>query len=399
MMTRLNEIQRFFEKTIGLNPSLVSQKAWEDLITRRLEHSSTPTIEAYLRLIHHSDQELQKCINELTVPETWFFRDKASIDFTVECAGMWLKKYNQEKFRVLTIPCSTGEEPYSLAIAFDQKSFPEKYLTIDAFDINKSSIAKAIAGEYALNSFRGNDLEYRDKYFTSVGGGAHYLLQERVRTRVHFSYGNILDEQLAFQQKKYDVVFCRNLFIYFHPAAQKAALNVIKELLKPNGYLVVSVAETEIVKREGFVMCNPARAGAFQIQSSKIEKTKTQKLQMDQIAYPLNKKIKSSIIEQPLRTINDAYRLADQGRLDEALEICHDISKSYDTDPSLFFLIGLISHSQHKDEDAEENFLKTVYLDSDHYEALAYLALMAEKRGDPSQAELFRDRAKRSHKV
>lgn len=397
MTVDLKRIRHLFEQKIGLDSALVSDEGWNRIVKERMAICEIQDIHFYMQRLFSSSVEFQEFLELLVVPETWFFRDKASLEFIVEHVYQeWVVHPKLHPIRILSLPCSSGEEPYSIAMKFLSKCFPVNLLHIDGIDISKRALAKAEIGEYNKNSFRTKDLTFRDHFFTKVE--ANYLLNPAVRQMVRFSFGNLFESNFSEGRLPYDVIFCRNLFIYLHIQGQKRGMETLKKLLNPEGILVVSPAEAEIARSFGFFSYGPLKACAFQM------KKKTEKMPLFSFRESSlkNKKTteafeKAEVAEKkkdPSR-IEEARHLADSGQLIEALAICDECLKECNTNPHVYFLIGLIKHAQGYEKISEEYFLKTVYLDPNYYEALVYLALMAEKHGESAQAELFRTRAKK----
>src|SRR3954463_795415 len=106
----------------------------------------------------------------------------------------WLRTNPEGVLRVLSLPCSTGEEPYSIAMALLDAGFPAERFHVDALDISLRALAFARRGVFGRNSFRGGDGEYRDRHFTAAGAG--WQLGEAERRPVEFRQGNVLDTWL-----------------------------------------------------------------------------------------------------------------------------------------------------------------------------------------------------------
>lgn len=397
MTTDLKRIRHLFEQKMGLDTSLISDEGWHRIVKERMAICEINNLSQYVQRLFSSSIEFQEFVELLVVPETWFFRDKASVEFIVDHAiKEWVSHPKSHPIRILCLPSSSGEEPYSIAMMFAHEYFPANLLHIDGVDISKRALAKAEIGEYNKNSFRTKDLTFRDQFFTKVE--SNYILAPAIRQMVHFSFGNLFDSSLKELRLPYDVIFCRNLFIYLHGPAQKKGIETFKELLTSEGILVVGPAEAEIVRSFGFVPFGPLKACAF-----KYQKKQEKILIVSKDLAGKSKKSIETVLSTPVSTekkdekvsLEKAQQLADLGQLSEALSICHECLKECNTDPKVYFLIGLIEHAQGHEKISEEYFLKTVYLDPNYYEALFYLALMAEKHGEFAQAELFRTRAKR----
>jgi chemotaxis protein methyltransferase WspC len=392
MNPSLKRLQSLFKNKIGLDPSIVSTEGWNRILKERMALSEIEEMDAYIQYLLTSSIEIQEFAELLVVPETWFFRDKVSIDYLGDYVKRQIDLSKMEAIRILSLPCASGEEPYSLAMMLLENHVPSKLFTIDGIDISKKALAKGEIGEYSRNSFRTKDLNFRDRFFSKDEN--RYLLNLEIREVVHFSYGNLFELSLAKLHVPYQVIFCRNLLIYLHSEAQKQAVDILLSLLSPEGLLIVSPAEAEIVRSFGLVACGPIKACAFQKKKKTIllHKDGKYKKPIETVTLPL---VNGQDRKLSLHTIEEAKKLADLGQLDEALNICHECLKTCNTDPQIYFLIGLIQHALGKEKISEEYFLKTIYLEPKSYEALIYLALIAEQKGETAQAELFHSRAKR----
>jgi chemotaxis protein methyltransferase CheR len=165
--------------------------------------------ELYERLMRDGSL-LEALINTLTVNETYFFRETRQIDFVAERA------YRAgQKVRILCAPGSTGEEPYSIAIALLERGISPLMIEIVSLDINSDVVMTAKEGRYTERSLHKTTPELKEKYFYKEG---HFFrIQESVKALVRFHTLNIFDDQL-FALGKFDVVFSRNMLIYFDEA-------------------------------------------------------------------------------------------------------------------------------------------------------------------------------------
>src|SRR5262249_51536192 len=151
---------------------------------------------------------------------------------------------------ILSAPCSTGEEPYSLAMALLDAPVPRSQFTIDAVDLSVRALDRAKQAIYGKNSFRGKAVAFRDRHFAQTGDV--FKLHDAIHECVSFYQGNLLEEKFLVNHKPYDFIFCRNLLIYFDRATQKLALRKLHQLLSPSGVLFVGPAEVPLVSEQGF---------------------------------------------------------------------------------------------------------------------------------------------------
>lgn len=192
-------------------------------------------------------KELSECINCLTTNETFFFRHHEQIEYLIENILPELKAHKKpgDKIRIWSVGCSSGEEPYSIAILMDKKLKQSELdqIEIIASDINKSMIDRAQLGTY--NTYAIQQLPKQDlrTYFFQDEEKEMYHICQKIKSRVHFHQHNIL---CTFPHGVFDVILCRNVFIYFDRKSKEKALKNILLHLKPGGFLVIGFAESMI---------------------------------------------------------------------------------------------------------------------------------------------------------
>ena len=137
----------------------------------------------YWELVSASPNELQALTEAVVVAETWFFRDRAAFAAMARIAlEHWLPANPEGVLRLLSLPCASGEEPYSIAMALLDSGFPSKRYRIDAIDISERTLAHAERATYGKNSFRGVELGFRDRHFEATAHG-HDRLFDRIVSR------------------------------------------------------------------------------------------------------------------------------------------------------------------------------------------------------------------------
>ncbi|CDN62557.1 putative chemotaxis-related methyltranferase [Burkholderia cenocepacia H111] len=217
-------------------------------------------LDAYWQQLNASADERRALIELFVVPETWFFRDREAFATLARLAAERLAAMPGRVIRVLSAPCSTGEEPYSAAMALLDAGLEPASFAIDAIDLSPRAIEQARLGCYGRNAFRGTATEFRTRYFTPTRDG--WLLDERVRACVQFSHANLV-EPLADTGIRYDFVFCRNVLIYFDRDAQDRVIRSLDERLADDGVLFVGPAETGVAMRHGMRSARVPLAFAF----------------------------------------------------------------------------------------------------------------------------------------
>jgi chemotaxis protein methyltransferase CheR len=187
----------------------------------------------------------------LTIGETYFFREQKSFDILENRILPELiasRRGKVQRLRIWSAGCSTGEEPYSLAILLTRliPDLREWQITILATDINSRSIGKAVQGIYSDWSFRGVPQWVRQRYFTKTADGM-YELPHSIRRMVTFAILNLADDSypsLVTNTNAMDIIFCRNVLMYFDPKLHRQVIRKYQHSLLEGGWLVVSPCET-----------------------------------------------------------------------------------------------------------------------------------------------------------
>lgn len=191
------------------------------------------------------DQDLyQMLINLLTTSETYFYREFHQIELCID-----LLKEKKTNIKILSAPCASGEEPYSLLIAMLEQSLNLENIQIYAIDINTQEIEKAKEGIFPRRRLHKLSLELQNKYFTVLEDGNYQILPQ-LQKHVHFKQLNLF-ESFPREYCDFDVIFSRNMLIYFDQKAQEQAEKIFYNLLKPEGVLFVGHAD-KVHKATGF---------------------------------------------------------------------------------------------------------------------------------------------------
>ncbi|PKN16702.1 MAG: histidine kinase [Deltaproteobacteria bacterium HGW-Deltaproteobacteria-23] len=199
----------------------------------------------YLQLNMERRNELQKLLQFLTVGETFFFRYHGHFEALAKntlADLLWLPA--KKSLRIWSAGCSTGEEPYSIAMTIMEAipDWKKRDIRIFATDINSRSLKRAQEGVYSAWKMRVTPKHYIDKYFTVIGES--YLVKDEVKALVDFSYFNL--QTLPAHDESFDVIFCRNVLIYFTSATTKMVVEMFANSLNPGGYLYLGHSETMV---------------------------------------------------------------------------------------------------------------------------------------------------------
>lgn len=211
----------------------------------RLVKRSVPDFNAYLSFLgtHPERQnEWDELASVLSNNETYFFRERAQLEVL---AGEVLEEARRsgKKLRVWSSACSTGEEPFSLAMTLlETRRLSPGQIQIKASDLSPRALEKSSVAFYRELSFRATPPELIQKYFRAFQGG--FLIADDVKRMVEFFRINLLDERAVAQQGPMDAIFCRNVLIYFDKPTQKRVVEAFAKALRPRGYLFLGHAES-----------------------------------------------------------------------------------------------------------------------------------------------------------
>lgn len=248
----IQQFVRLIAQKTGLR---IREQAQDDLKSTILDRSKKrklPSPIAYYQLLaspmRNSKEEWQNLIPSLTNLESYFFRDQGQFQLLQDKIFPELIKRHQtdQTLRICSAGCSTGEEPYSLAIILREmiRSWENWNITIIGVDINPVALKKAKAGVYSQWSFRRVDSSIQKRYFKMSGNEWH--LSSTIRDLVQFHSVNLYQDNfptLESPLQEMDLIVCRNVFIYFDPAVVAQILNKFYRVLKPEGYLITGHAE------------------------------------------------------------------------------------------------------------------------------------------------------------
>ncbi|MHC0038154.1 CheR family methyltransferase [Pseudoneobacillus sp. C159] len=218
----------------------------KDKTTKRLLELGVSSYWDYCSFIKKNKSEWDILVEILTINETYFYREESQL---VECCSVILPQLKEQiknrPIRIWSAACSSGEEPYTIGMLLQESgNFKNGEIEIIATDINKKVLEKAKKGWYHQGSFafRRIPKPLMDKYFSIVDGG--YKISETLQKMVEFKYLNLLDEGNISQIGEVDIIFCRNVLIYFDQDTIKRVIGHLHQNLKPNGYLFLGHAES-----------------------------------------------------------------------------------------------------------------------------------------------------------
>ncbi len=257
----------------------------QDRLQRRLKECQLDSFYSYYRLLisNEGKNELARLLENLTVNETSFFRNKAQLDLFHKYILDDLLRHKQAhrdySLRIWSAGCSTGQEPYTLAmLVADGLAYyylrnplpiempspkplipPPWKVEILASDISYSVLRAAQQGVYSEPQMSSVDFSYRLRYFDKIG--ERYAVKRALKEVIHFDFHNLKTEYLP---QRNDVIFCRNVMMYFDEAEQKRLIDKFWRCLNPDGYMFVGHAESLLGLTEKFAMVHRNSGTAYQ---------------------------------------------------------------------------------------------------------------------------------------
>lgn len=219
-------------------------------VANRMGVVDMPSVRDYCRYLvfDPGGREIGELINLIVIGETYFFREFDQLRLFGEDILPLIVEHKQQAdqrdLKILSAGCATGEEPYTLAIILKEMlDEPARWdIRIDALDINSESVERAKRGRYTDHALRETPYIYRDKYFRSEQG--MYVIRPEIRDMVSVSRGNLYDHVGMSRHSGYDVVFCRNVLIYFDRKSAAIVLENIYRTMNPGGYIFSGLAES-----------------------------------------------------------------------------------------------------------------------------------------------------------
>lgn len=375
---------------IGLDPSTLGANVLPNLVAKRMNSLKITDPQDYAEYLSHSAEEFNALIEDVVVSETWFFRGSKVYAYLVER----VRRAASLPFHILSVPCSTGEEPYSLALALVESGVPRDNWTIEAVDLSERCLAQARRGCYRESAFRETPAVVRCKYFHKRDDG--YELDLSVQKLVRFRQGNLLDANLLEGEGRFELIFCRNVLIYLHGEARKLVVDNLDRLLAPEGLLCMGHAEPMSLFDDRFQSLGPPEFFLFErkretksprrsklfsappsLQSASRRRTSARRCSSPADRTP------------PIVSVDflvQARKEANAGALDAALRSCRAHLAVAESSAEAYSLLGVIHRARQEKAEAAASFRKALYLDPQNKETLTHLFLLAQEDGDEASA-------------
>jgi len=440
-LSQLKEFSKFIEKNMGLH---FSEDKIADLqrgivyASKEFGFNNTESCIEWLLSSSLANQQIEVLASYLTIGETYFFR--AKYDFNALENHILPELINSRKdkgkyLRIWSAGCSTGEEPYSLAILLHKlvPNIKDWNITILATDINTRSLAKAEKGIYDNWSFRNNPEWLKKIYFTLLPDG-RYKINSKIKDIINFSYLNLARDiypSLLNNTNGIDIIFCRNVIMYFTPEFAQKVINNLHHSLIEKGWLSINPIETtpgisskfDRVDFPGTIL-HQKRGEVDQQKLKAAELPLPVRMEKDFIKYPKPQQIrppqKSEVSQDSYQQALELYKnqkypdtvkiilelppekqntpkvitlltraYANQGKLSLGLECIDKGISENKLNPQLYYLKATILQELNLNEEAIQSLKKIIYLDPKFTLAYFTLGLIAHRNNREQESRQY----------
>ncbi len=243
------KFREFFYRKTGIHFDESKRYFVDKRLVERIEATGSETFRNYFVALRFEarGEELQQLVNLMTVNETYFFREAYQFDCLVNDLMNEVAKRKRpgQRIRIWSVPSSTGEEPYSIAIYLLERwaKINDYEVEILSSDIDTNVLAAAQRGVYSQRSVSNLPKAYLDKYFTRLNEHEWKISRELVES-VEFSHVNLTEPGLTRRFRDIDVIFCRNLLIYFDDLSRRVAAEAMFDALTPGGFICLGHSES-----------------------------------------------------------------------------------------------------------------------------------------------------------
>lgn len=394
--------QEYIKERSGINIQEGNIYTLEDAINERVKKTKIENVKDYYNFLRFhpagKENEFREFLNFITIRETHFFRNPPH--FKVLESKILPEIKNKKRIRIWSAGCSTGEEPYSIAISVmgNIPDLRDKKIEILASDISQYALKIAKEGVYEKRSVKHTDEKLLKKYFIEREG--KYYLKEEVKKFVNFFYHNLITDVYP---SSFDLIFCRNVTIYFDKDTTKKVIEKFYLNLKDGGYLVIGHSESLYRINEKFELVDLDEAFVYRKSEERLREKKLPELMKKETKiFPVPEKKQVRIKEEPdekkaLLTrfltdefdvlIDEAYLLYQDKKYDKAMEICMMTSEKFPSFYSAHYLLGLIYANRGWYEEAKKELEKTIQIDSFSTESYFILGVIYSRMGNKTEAE------------
>jgi chemotaxis protein methyltransferase CheR len=409
-------IAALLHETAGLSFDETRRESLAFSIAERMRATSSPDVTAYLDLLHGpaAATERQCLLDEVTIPETHFFRNPPQIralrkhvlpELLRQAAGT-------RRLRIWSAGCSTGEEPYTVAMLLREllPTYAGWDIKVVATDISNRALTAAKAGRYTGRSLVMTDPLDLARWFVVDAVSGDYVVRDEVRDLVEFRHHNLVTDGPPFEPGELDLVLCRNVTIYFDRDTTRSLMTRLHSRLRDGGYLFLGHAETLWHISEEFSLASLGDAFVYRRLDARPEKVRRSILpdrRTEAELLPMLVDRRRTNAERrgtrapagrvrsaprvatprppidPLRAVRSAVAA---GRYAEAVDVAADVTTATPLRADAHYLQGLALTNLGRDAEALVALRKAVYLDPQQGFAHFLLAGALERSGEPRAA-------------
>lgn len=401
-------LKRYILEHTGLDYYLDKNEDLASRLARRVSALGMDGLHAYLSLLECQSgrTEMEALIGELTIGETYFFRQREHFNFLRDRIIPDLLERNSAKrsIRIWSAGCATGAEPYSVAMLFrlEMADRLEGWsVSILGTDINVEFLARAQQARYDPWAFRETPEHIKQRCF--LPDGRRLILRPEFRERVSFQYHNLASLQPAPPGAPFDIILCRNVTIYFGPAVVRRVVANFYDALAEGGWLLVGHAEPNAETFARFTTISGDGTTAYQKSPPPPAIPWPQWMAPERAAVWQTPVYEAPAPGAPARprpappprprpaevapivTVDDARALADRGEWQPAASVCKQLIEADPLNAAAHFTMGLILEHLGRASEAEGTLRRAIYLRRDFALAHYHLGICLQQ-GNPTQA-------------
>jgi chemotaxis protein methyltransferase CheR len=386
-----------------------------ELIGRRLSKLGLNDCASYSQRLSDGREgrdELDAMIADLTIGETYFFRDQEQFDAIrdIVIPEILGRKQSDKRLRIWSAGCANGAEPYSLAIMLTRElghRLSGWDVSIFATDINRQSLAEAQAGRFQEWALRSISAAVKRECFSTEG--RVWAIHPEYKERTTFAHMNLVENELSstlHQVSHFDLILCRNVMIYFAPEVIHRLIRQFHGSLTDGGWFVAGATEHNMETFSCFDTVGATGATMYRKSREALPKTAASKV-VEPLAEPLElflgKAAPPSLPERPLcaeaahdggfappelkpPNIDDLRRLADRGDWENAVPHCNRLLAQDGLNPVVHFYHALLLEQMERGAEAERSLRQAIYLDRNFLLAHYHLGLALAKGNQPCLA-------------
>lgn len=347
----------------------------------------------YLKFHPEGSAEFKKLISLITVNETRFFRNsdhfkifKKYIIPELIDKKLQGKNHEQPSLAIWSAGCATGEEPYSIAMSLldimDSKGFLNTQIL--GTDIDEKALIQTRRGIYRQNSLRNIDDNYTDRYFRKVGN--QFKLSEKIKNMVNFEHHNLMHLPYPiFQSRTWDIIFCRNVIIYFKTSTVRKVIRNLYNCLSDSGYLFVGYSESLFNISDDFSPVQIDNTFVYKKETKKQPRKIIRSSKPIMIQTPTQ--IQQSILKDNAKILyNEAFKLFIKEDFDKALDKTVKFLQKEPDNTEGHFLIGRLYLEKGLFEQSASEFKRVIKKDSLFAQAYYFLGITYERLNQSEEA-------------